>query len=472
MLPVSPAVFKDMTDVLLKILLILFLLLANGFFVAVEFALVSVRRARIETLAAAGNKGAHAVIRALDHLDAMLSASQFGITLASLALGAVGESTLSGWLEPFLLAHLPVPTTSLVAHTISISISLAVITYLHLVLGEYAPKALAIEKAEAISLATARWMEIFYRTFKPFIQFINYSGIRLLRTIGVDFRPGHLVAYSEDEIRYLINLSHQSGLLEKDEKELLHNVFEFSDLTVGEIMIPRTQVVVIEEKSTFTEVVGQFRDSGYSRLPVYCDNVDNIVGIVHSKDIMPWMLRADEFDLRRVMRRARFLPETARLAEALQQLQRSSVHLAVIVDEHGGMEGILTMEDLLEEIVGEIQDEHDEVQADSRQNGEDLVFDIDGGLAVREANRTLPLNLPESDDYTSVAGFLIKQAGRLLGVEDVVEYQGIRFTVERLHRRRITRIRVEMPDPPATPDLEGQSDRAPREGVNGREGPA
>ena len=434
-----------MTLVLTKIFLILFLLLANGFFVAVEFALVSVRRARIETLAAAGKGSAQAVLRALDHLDAMLSASQFGITLASLALGAVGESTLAKWLEPFLLRYLPVPTTGLIAHTIAIGLSLAVITYLHLVLGEYAPKALAIEKAEAISLATARWMEIFYRTFRPFIRFINYSGIRLLRLIGVEFRPGHHPAYSEDEIRYLINLSHQSGLLKKDEKELLHNVFEFSELTAGEIMIPRTQVVAIEEKSTFPLVVGQFRDSGYSRLPVYGESFDNIVGIVHSKDIMPYMLRAQDFDLRRIMRRAHFLPETARLAEALQQLQRSSVHMAVIVDEHGGMEGILTMEDLLEEIVGDIQDEHDEALIERPHDGVQRTFTIDGGLAVREANRDYPLDLPESDEYTTVAGFLIKQAGRLLGPADKVEYAGVSFTVERVHRRRILLVRVELP---------------------------
>ena len=434
-----------MTLVLTKIFLILFLVVANGFFVAVEFALVSVRRARIETLAAAGKGSAQAVLRALDHLDAMLSASQFGITLASLALGAVGESTLAKWLEPFLLAHLPVPTTGLIAHTIAIGLSLAVITYLHLVLGEYAPKALAIEKAEAISLATARWMEIFYRTFRPFIQFINYSGIRLLRLIGVEFRPGHHPAYSEDEIRYLINLSHQSGLLEKGEKELIHNVFEFSELTAGEIMIPRTQVVAIEEKSTFPLVVGQFRDSGYSRLPVYGESFDNIVGIVHSKDIMPYMLRAQDFDLRRIMRRAHFLPETARLAEALQQLQRSSVHMAVIVDEHGGMEGILTMEDLLEEIVGDIQDEHDEALIEHPHDGTQRTFTIDGGLAVREANRDYPLDLPESDEYTTVAGFLIKQAGRLLGPADRVEYDGVTFTVERVHRRRILLVRVELP---------------------------
>jgi CBS domain containing-hemolysin-like protein len=434
-----------MTIVLFKIFLILLLVVANGFFVAVEFALVSVRRARIETLAAAGTAGAAAVLRALDHLDEMLSASQFGITLASLALGAVGESTLAGWLEPFLLAYLPVKTSALLAHTIAIGVALAVITYLHLVLGEYAPKALAIEKAEAISLATAAGMHLFYRAFQPFIQFINFSGIKLLRLIGVEFRPGHHTAYTEEELRYLVNLSHQSGLLDQGEKELIHNVFEFSELTVSEVMIPRTQVVAIPEQSTFPELAALFRESGYSRLPVYREQVDNIVGIVHGKDVLSFMLQAQDFDLTKAMRKALFLPETARLGEALQQMQRQRNHLAIIVDEHGGLEGILTMEDLLEEIVGEIHDEHDEAMVEKRPGEAELVFSLDGGLSVREANRNYPLQIPESDDYTTVAGFLIARAGRLLRPGDVVEDQGVRFTVERVVSRRILRLRVELP---------------------------
>ncbi len=434
-----------MTVVVFKIAAIILLVIANGFFVAVEFALVTVRRARIETLAASGNGAARSVLYALDHMDAMLSASQFGITLASLALGAVGESTLAHWLEPILLKHLPVTTSVLVAHTISIGIALAVITYLHLVLGEYAPKALAIEKAEPISLATARWMQVFYRCFQPFIEFINFSGVRLLRLFGVDFRPGHHTAYSEEEIRYLVNLSHQSGLLETDEKDLIHNVFEFSELTVAEIMVPRTRVVAIEDGALLSEVASRFRESGYSRLPVYHETVDNIVGILHGKDITPYIFGDGDFELRSVMRRAVFLPETARLAEALQQLQRQRVHLAIVVDEHGGMEGILTMEDLLEEIVGEIDDEHDEALVERLAASGERSFSLDAGLAIRDANRKFSLSLPESDDYTTVAGFLIARAGRLLAQGDVVDFQGIRFVVERVLGRRIVRVSVELP---------------------------
>jgi CBS domain containing-hemolysin-like protein len=429
--------------VFIKIFAVLLLVLANGFFVAVEFALVSVRRARIETLVAAGSSSARAVLRALDQLDAMLSASQFGITVASLALGAVGESTLAHLVEPILLKLLPADVSTLIAHSVAIAVALAVITYLHLVLGEYAPKAFAIEKAEAIAMATARWMDLFYRTFKPFIWLINVSGIKFLKLFGVDFRPGHHTAYTEEEIRHLINLSHQSGHLEQDEKELIHNVFEFADLTARDVMIPRTEVTAIEEQSSFEEVVRQFEESGYSRLPVYGGNFDNLVGVLHSKDVMPFLLKADEFDLKKILRQAIFIPDTARLSDILQHLQKSSVHLAIVVDEHSGVEGILTLEDILEEIVGEIQDEHDEaLTAKLSQSGEG-VFSIDAAMSVREANRKYDLNLPESDAYTTVAGFLIARAGKLLDQGDTVEHNGTRFTVERVARRRITRVRME-----------------------------
>lgn len=427
----------------LKILAVLILVLANGFFVAVEFALVSVRRSKIETLAAAGKSGARSVLRALDRLDAMLSASQFGITIASLALGAVGESTLAHLLEPILSDILPPRLSVLIAHSIAVAIALAVITYLHLVLGEYAPKALAIEKAEPIAMATARWMELFYKTFKPFIWLINVSGIKFLKLFGVDFRPGHHTVYTEEELRHLINLSHQSGHLQQEETKLIHNVFEFADLTAREIMIPRIEVVALEQRASFEDVVRQFQASGYSRLPVYSGNFDEIVGVLHSKDVMPFLLKKHEFDLEKVMRQPAFIPDTARLGDVLQHLQKSSVHLAIVVDEHSGVEGILTLEDLLEEIVGEIQDEHDEALIAKLSQSSEGVFSIDAGMTIREANRKFDLKLPESDDYTTVAGFLIARAGRLLNQGDTVEHNATRFTVERVARRRITRVSME-----------------------------
>jgi CBS domain containing-hemolysin-like protein len=304
---------------------------------------------------------------------------------------------------------------------------------------------LGIEKAETLALATARLMQLFYRTFKPFIWLINVSGIKFLKLFGVHFRPGHHAAYTEEEIRYLVNASHESGHLQQEEKELIHNVFDFSDMTARKVLIPRTEVIALEDTASFAEVVREFQASGYSRLPVYHESFDNIVGILHSKDVMQFLLKGNEgkFDLKAALRQPVYVPDTAKLGDVLQQLRRERTHLAIVVDEHSGVEGILTLEDILEEIVGDIRDEHDEALAEKlRQHGEG-VFVIDGSLSVRDANRKFNLKLPESDNYTTVAGFLLSEAGRMLSVNDVVEYEGLRFTVERVVRRRITRVRME-----------------------------
>jgi CBS domain containing-hemolysin-like protein len=224
---------------------------------------------------------------------------------------------------------------------------------------------------------------------------------------------------------------------------MIHNVFEFADLTAREIMIPRTEVVALEQRAGFEEVVRQFQVSGYSRLPVYSGNFDQIVGVLHSKDVMPFLLKKGVFDLEKVMRQPIFIPDTARLGDVLQSLQNSSVHLAIVVDEHSGVEGILTLEDILEEIVGEIQDEHDEALAAKLSQSGEGVFSIDAGMTIREANRKFRLKLPESDNYTTVAGFLIARAGRLLNQGDAVEYGGAKFTVERVASRRVTRVKME-----------------------------
>ncbi|NOT61275.1 MAG: HlyC/CorC family transporter [Acidobacteria bacterium] len=435
-----------MAEVLFKLFLVLLLVIANGFFVAVEFALVSVRRSRIESLAANGKMGARSVLRALDHLDSMLSASQFGITIASLALGAVGESTLAHLLEPVFARVMPVNAAPWIAHSIAVAIALAVITYLHLVLGEYAPKAFAIEKAEAIAMATARSMEIFYKTFKPFIWFINVSGIKFLKLFGVNFRPGHHAAYTEDEIRYLIKTSHESGHLQSEEKDMIYNVFEFSELTARQVMIPRTEVTALEDTATFEEVVQKFQSTGYSRLPVYHDSLDEIVGILHGKDVMSFLLNkklVNGFEMAKTLRPPVFIPDTMKLADVLQQMKRDRTHLAVVIDEHSGVEGILTLEDLLEELVGEIQDEHDDAQAEQLKQQSDGNFTMDGSLPIHEANRKYDLNLPEASDYTTVAGFLLWRAGRMLAANDVVEYENLRFTIESVVRRRITRVKME-----------------------------
>jgi CBS domain containing-hemolysin-like protein len=437
-------------SIIVKLIIVVLLVLANAFFVAVEFAMVSVRRSKIEVLAANGKKSAKALLRALDHLDEMISATQFGITIASLALGWLGEEAVAHLVEPLLLEILPAAWAAVAAHGTASLIALAVITYLHLVLGEYVPKALAIEYSERIGLAVARFMEVFYLSFKPFIWIINKSGLTILRVLGLKTQVGHEAVYTGEEIRHLVNVSHQSGNIEADERTLIHNVFNFADLTVREILIPRTQVAGVEEKAGFAEAVRAFQTSGYSRLPVYQENFDKVSGIVHHKDVMKSVFTPEAFDLKAITHPPVFIPDSARLVDVLQKMQCEHIHLAIVVDEHGGVEGILTLEDLLEEIVGEIQDEHDESVSDKIRQRSDGSFVLDGGLTVREANRKFDLNLPESEDYTTLAGFLIAREGRLLAEGDAVQFNGTRFIVERVNQRRVARVRMQQHQPEST----------------------
>ncbi len=440
-------------NVVFKLLIVLLLVLANAFFVAVEFAMVSVRRSKIEVLATTGNRSAQALLRALDHLDEMISATQFGITIASLALGWIGEETIAHLVEPLLLKILPTTWATVAAHGSASFIALAVVTYLHLVIGEYVPKALAIEYSDRFGLLVAQPMEWFYKTFKPFIWVINKSGLTVLQLMGIKTQVGHESAYTGEEIRHLINISHQSGNIEADERTLIHNIFNFADLAAREIIIPRTQVAAIEENAPFEAVIRAFQTSGFSRLPVYRDNFDNVIGILHHKDILQFVFEPQAFDLKAKIHPPVFIHDSARLVDVLQKMQRDHLHLAIVVDEHGGVEGILTLEDLLEEIVGEIEDEHDENVAEKIHERGDGAVILDGGLTIRDANRKFNLQLPESDDYTTLAGFLIAREGRLLAEGDIVSYNGVRFIVERINQRRIVRVRMQQiePVPPLDP---------------------
>ncbi|MBX7220663.1 MAG: hemolysin family protein [Blastocatellia bacterium] len=421
------------------------LVFANAFFVAAEFALVAVRRSRISTLAESGNPRAVVALRVLDNLDAVISATQFGITLASLALGWIGEETMSHLFEPVFHAIIPAsfPAT-LSAHAFSVAIAFALITFLHIVLGELAPKSIALERAENVALFVARPLELFYHAFKPFIWLLNKSGNAVLRLIGFHGAAGeHQQAYTEEEIRQLVSLSHLSGHLNADERELIHNVFNFTSLSVREVMSPRPTIMSVELGASFDQLVQAFRESGYSRLPVYEKNPDNIIGVVHSKDLFKHIARSKNFTLKSILRKPVFIPDTASLDAALRQLRTAKSPLAFVVDEHGSVEGIVTIEDLLEEIVGEIHDEHDVESEEAvywpQEDGSVL---FDGRISIREANRKLELNLPESDDYATLAGFLMTQAGKLLTQNETIAYQEIVFTVEGVEGRRITRVRM------------------------------
>ncbi|MBA2526933.1 MAG: HlyC/CorC family transporter [Pyrinomonadaceae bacterium] len=421
-----------------NLLLVVFLVLANGFFVASEFSLVGVRRSRIATLAEAGNKGAQRLLRLIDHLNAYISATQLGITLSSLALGWIGEPAIAHLLEEPLKGRV----SETVMHTIAFTIAFSIITFLHIVLGELAPKTLALERAERTALAIAWPMETFYKIFQWPIRLLDWAGTRTVRLFGLHPSGEHASIYTADELRQLIDISHTSGHLEADEKKLINRVFDFADTEVREAMIPRTAVSALPISSTLEEAKQVFRTVGYSRMPVYRQRLDDVVGIIFRRDLEAYLENPNlPFNLKELVRPPMFIPDTARLGAVLKRMKSTRTHLACVVDEHGGIEGIITLEDLLEEIVGEINDEFDEeVRSQIQQEGDSYV--LDGMLAVRDANRVLNLDLPVSDGYTTVAGFLLAQAGRLLAAGESIEHNGVRFTVDRVIRRRIRRIRL------------------------------
>lgn len=422
-----------------KIIAVIALVLANGFFVAAEFALVSVRRSRIETLASGGNRRAQRLLELLNDLNAYISATQLGITMASLGLGWIGEPAVAYLLAAPLEGYVSDPAR----HAISFALAFSFITFLHIVLGELAPKTIALEMAERIAFIVSWPMQIFYKIFYWPIRALDWAGTSTVRLLGLRPSPTHASIYTEEEIRQLIDASRRSGHLQPEEQLLINRIFEFSDAEVREAMVPRTAVVALPITATLEEVQEVFCTTGYSRLPVFRERFDEIVGVLFMKDLIPCFrpTNAKEFKIEELLHPPLFVPATARLGSVLKQMQAARTHLAFVVDEHGGVEGIVTLEDLLEEIVGEISDEYDE-EVRSQIVEEHGTYVLDGMIAVRDVNRKLNLKLPEDAGYTTLAGFLLAKAGRLLRPGESVEYDGARFTVERVEHRRIRRVRL------------------------------
>ncbi|GAC1446236.1 MAG: hemolysin family protein [Pyrinomonadaceae bacterium] len=431
----------------LELFSVLLLVAANGFFVASEFALISVRRSRVATLANTGNRRAERVLHIVDNLNSYISATQLGVTLASLGLGWIGEPAIARLLEQ--IPGGPMPDAW--RHGIAVGVAFATITVFHIVLGELVPKTLALQRAERVALAVSLPISLFYKIFNLPVSLLYTAGAYTARLIGLQAASGkHVASYTEDELRQLVDLSHQSGHLEAQERLLINRVFDFTDAEIREAMIPRTEVAALPVTATLEEAEDAFCKLGYSRLPVYREHLDDILGVLFLKELLPclrrdgMMKKAIGDNIESLVHQPMFITSTARLGMALKQMQTARTHLAFVVDEHGGIEGIVTLEDLLEEIVGEISDEHDEetkAQIVEEKNG---TFLLDGMLAVRDINRRLKLKLPEDASYTTLAGFLLDQAGRLLRAGESVEYDGAQFTVESLDRRRIRRIRFSL----------------------------
>lgn len=431
--------YTVMNNTILYLFLVLLLVAANGFFVAAEFSLVSVRRSRVVSLVENGNARAVTLLGLLDNLNTYISATQLGITMASLALGWIGEPALSRLLEVPLHGMV----SDAVRHTIAFAGAFTIITFMHIVFGELAPKTLALDRAERVALAVAWPLRLFHTLFSWPIHLLDYAGRGTVRLLGLQSSPDNASVYTVDELRQIINISHTSGTIEADEQQLLHRIFEFSDSEVQDVMIPRNAVSALPVTATLEETQAAFNSLGYSRIPVYQDQLDNIIGIVVRRDFEPFLSQTDtpDFNLGKLIHPPRFIPANAQLSTALKQMQSSRTHMVFVVDEYGGFEGIITLEDLLEEIVGEIDDEFDDVSpAQCVEENNDYL--LDGMLTVREVNLRLNLHLPEDAPYSTIAGFLLAQTGRLLQQGESILFEDTRFTVENVDRKRIRRVRV------------------------------
>src|SRR5215210_5032197 len=347
-------------ETFLRILAVLLLVVANGFFVTSEFAIVSVRRMRIATLAEAGNRSARRLLAFKDNLGAYISATQLGVTLSSLALGWVGEATVAELLAPpfeRLAAGLPAPYGEYFSfgarHIVAAVIAFTLITFLHIVLGEQVPKMLGIERSERVALLTVGPMYWFSRVFRGPIRLLDWASSAATRALGMHGSSEHASIYTEEEIKQLVNISHKSGHLEEEERRLINRVFDFSEAEVREAMIPRTGVQALPVTATLEECEQAFCEYGYSRLPVYRERLDEVVGVLFMKDLMPCLRTVSpaKFDMEKALHPALYVPATARLGAVLAQMQAEKTHIAFVVDEHGGLEGIVTLEDLIEEIV-------------------------------------------------------------------------------------------------------------------------
>ncbi|MCP4141473.1 MAG: HlyC/CorC family transporter [Chloroflexi bacterium] len=429
---------------LLRLVAVIILVLMNGFFVAAEFALVSVRGTRIKELVAKGNKSARWAAKALEHPDQVIAATQLGITLASLGLGWIGEPALSHLLEP-LIEMFPGNLQEGASHSISVGVSFTIITFLHVVVGELMPKSIALQNPEGTSLWVARptlWTEWL---FKPFIWALNGTGNTLLRMIGVNPAEGHELVHSVEELKMIVTASAQEGVVESDEQEMLHAIFDFGELLVRRVMIPRTEISAFEADIRLREAINIAIHSSYTKFPIYDDDLDNIIGIVHIKDL----LRAehdperenDNCKIRELAREAYFVPESVPVKSVLQQFRAKRRHIAIVMDEFGGTAGLVTLEDLMEEIVGEVSDPFDNEQPEVQKRSDGTVV-VDGLLSIEDVNKKLGLRLHDPN-YDTIAGFVLGHFNRIPEIGDVLEIDGLHIRVEEMDGRRIARLGVE-----------------------------
>lgn len=428
--------------------LILALVALNGFFVSVEFAAVAARRARIERLADDGDAAARIVQGWLERpaaRDRLIAAAQLGITIVSLALGAVGENTFEALLAPYFHPEaLPARWQGLAAvvEALPLVIALVIVTSLHVVLGEQVPKVAALHDPERIAVLGARPMQGFARVFKWFIDLLDWATRHVLRLVGLQMVGEHTVLYSIDEIKRILDESEESGVIQSPEHEMLHAIFDLEALQVGQVMVPRTEITAIAADAPLSDLVDVATETNFTKFPVYDDTLDHVTGIVHVKDLVRLLSQPAPLDrpVGDLAREALYVPETVTVNALLHKFRTHRQHIAIVMDEYGGTAGLVTLEDLLEEIVGEVSDPFD-ASTPEIQPLSDGTWSIDGLALIDEVNAALGLYLRD-EHYDTIAGYVLGRLDRIPAVGDVVEGDGARLRVEAMDGLRVARLIV------------------------------
>ena len=417
-----------------NLLIALALVALNGFFVAAEFALVRVRESRIVQLEQEGSARAGSVRAALRDLDAYLSVCQVGITMASLALGWVGEPAVSHLIEP-VLASLGIGSERVVT-VVSVIIGFTVITYAHLVFGEQAPKYFSIQRAERTALWISRPLRICKIFLRPVVWIVNTSTNFFLRPWGVKLGE-EMEAHSEEELRIMISSSTASGVLDPEEREYLNNVFDFGDTVAREVMVPRPDIEALPRDAPLHELAEAAAFGRYTRYPVYEGDLDQVLGAVHVKDLFRAAGEDPEnFDIREIIRECLVVPENKPIEQILREFQSRKLQMAIVIDEWGSVEGLITIEDILEELVGEIQDEFDEDEAAIEAIGDDI-YAVDGRIPITDVNDHFGLDLPH-EDFDTIGGYVLGFLGRPPETGDTVEAEGVTLTVKSVDGPRVS----------------------------------
>lgn len=433
----------DPTTTILLLLATVLLVLLNGFFVATEFAIVKVRSTRIKELADAGNLAAKSAANAIKHLDDYLSATQLGITLASLGLGWVGEPVVADRiiLPLFEMMQLDAPAW---VHPTAIIVAFMLISFAHIVFGELAPKSLAIQRAERTALWVARPMAVFFWLFRPFIIILSSTANAGLRLFGIAPVSGHDLAHSEEELRMIITASgtDHGGTLDETQAELLDNVFAFGRRLARQVMTHRTEVLALDIESPLAENVQTAQEGEHTRYPVIQEDIDTVIGFVHTKDLFALYHTDPQADLRTIVREVLLAPESIRMGALLQQMQRKRQHLAVLVDEYGGTAGVVTLSDLLEELVGDLPDEFEAAEEAWLTQTTDDTWQADGRLAMADLEEALGYPLPCEEACDTVGGYAFWAFGRIPEVGDETETDDLALRILIMDGRRVSRLEL------------------------------